>query len=68
VEWPTAEIELEDAADEETLVHEWRAEQPARLGLSSQLADTFAASIVWHKMAELVSRGCPSELALEILR
>jgi hypothetical protein len=68
MEWPTAGIELEDAADEESLVHEWRAEQLARLGLSSQLADTFAASVDWHAMAELVSRGCPSELALEILR
>jgi hypothetical protein len=68
MEWPTAGIELEDAADEESLVHAWRAEQLARLGLSSQLADAFAASVDWHAMAELASRGCPSELALEILR
>jgi hypothetical protein len=68
MELPTAEIELEDAAADESLVHEWRAEQLERLGLSSQLADIFAASVDWHAMAELVSRGCPFELALEILR
>jgi hypothetical protein len=68
MELPTAEIELEDAADDGSLVHEWRAEQLERLGLSSQLAEIFAASVDWHAMAELVSRGCPSELALEILR
>jgi hypothetical protein len=68
MEWPAAEIELEDAAEEESLVHEWCGEQLAHLGLSSQLAGHIAALVDWHAMAELVSRGCPSELALEILR
>jgi hypothetical protein len=59
---------VEDAIDEELLIHAWRAEQLHRLGLSRALAETFAGLVDWHEIAALVGRGCPPELALEIAR
>jgi hypothetical protein len=53
--------------DEETLVHEWRAEQLQRLGLSRLVAEGFAGRVDWHDLAGLVARGCSPELALDIL-
>ena len=32
------------------------------------LAETFAGLIDWHEIAALVARGCPPNLALEIVR
>jgi hypothetical protein len=58
----------EDTADEELLIHAWRAEQLRRLGLSRILAETFAGLVDWHEIAALVARGCSPELALEIAR
>jgi len=55
------------SADEEILVHEWRAEQLQRLGLSRLLAQGFAGRVDWHELAALVERGCSPELALDIL-
>jgi hypothetical protein len=57
-----------DGDPEELLVHEWRAEQLLRLGLPRILAETFADFVDWHAVAELVERGCPPRLALEITR
>jgi hypothetical protein len=57
-----------ERADEGQLVHAWRAEQLRRLGFPQALADMFAAHIDWHEVAELTARGCPPELALEIVR
>lgn len=67
------EIDVETAAafertDEEQLVHEWRVEQLEILGLSNVIAEAFASQVDWHQVAGLVKRGCPAELALEILR
>jgi hypothetical protein len=62
-----AEI-LERTTDEEQLVHAWRVEQLQRLGLPLILAEAFAELVDWHEVAELVGRGCPPELALEITR
>ena len=53
--------------DEEVLVHQWRAEQLKRLGLSRIVAEAFAGRIDWHDIAALVARGCPAELALKIV-
>ena len=53
--------------DEEILVHEWRAEQLQRLGLSRLLAEGFAGRVDLHDLAGLVARGCSPELALAIL-
>jgi hypothetical protein len=52
---------------EEILLHEWRARQLQRLGLSRLLAESFAGRVDWHDFAALVSRGCSPELALDIL-
>jgi hypothetical protein len=57
-----------DSADEELLVHAWRAEQLRRLGLPRILAETFAGLVDWHEIEALVARGCSPELALEIAR
>jgi hypothetical protein len=68
---PMPQIELvepEARDDEEVLVHEWRIEQLQGLGLTAALAETFAALVDWHDIAALVQRGCPPELALEIVR
>ena len=57
-----------ERTDEEQLVYEWRTEQLERLGLSETIAQAFADEVDWHKFEELVDRGCPPELALDILR
>jgi hypothetical protein len=58
----------EDATGERLLIQAWRAEQLHQLGVSRILADTFADLVDWHEVAALVARGCPPELALEIVR
>jgi hypothetical protein len=63
------DIEIEESeCAEEALVHEWRAEQLARLGLPSLIANAFAGFVDWHEVAHLVQHGCTPELALEIVR
>jgi hypothetical protein len=59
---------VEDTTDEELLIHAWRAEQLHRLGFSRLLAETFAGLVDWHAVAALVARGCPPNVALEIVR
>lgn len=66
VEQKTSENQLAHV-DEEILVHEWRAEQLQRIGLSRLVAEGFAGRIDWHDLAGLVARGCSPELALDIL-
>jgi len=58
----------ETSRDEEILIQSWRAEQLQRLGLSRVLAELFASLVDWHEIAELVARGCPPLLAIEIVR
>ena len=62
------EIDLAPENEEETLVHEWRAMQLAKLGVSTIVAQAFASLVDWHELARLVSRGCPPDLAVEIIR
>jgi hypothetical protein len=62
------EIELEDRHDEEVLVHEWRAEQLTKLGVTTIVAQAIAGLVDWHELARLVERGCSPELAVEIVR
>jgi hypothetical protein len=59
---------LEYDAEDALLLHAWRREQLCRLGLPRSLAERFADLVDWHALAELVERGCPAELALEIVR
>jgi hypothetical protein len=54
--------------DDDALIHAWHVEQLQRLGLSRLLAVKFAGLVDWHELADLVGRGCPPELALEIAR
>ena len=60
--------DLESDPDEELVVHEWRTEQLSRVGLPQSIAETFADLVDWHALADLVERGCPPRLALEIVR
>ena len=59
---------VEDATDEELLIHDWCAEQLRRLGFPHILAETYAGLVDWHEIANLVEHGCAPELALEIAR
>jgi hypothetical protein len=43
-----------------------RAEQLQPLGLPRTFAEMFAERVDWHELAELVARGCPPALALEV--
>lgn len=62
------ETELHGPADDDLLVHDWRAEQLRELGLPRLLAERFADAVDWHDVRTLIDRGCPPELALEIVR
>jgi hypothetical protein len=59
---------LNESPNDEALIHAWHVEQLQRLGLPRLLAVKFAERVDWHELAELVARGCPPELALEIVR
>jgi hypothetical protein len=68
---PELDIEFEahaERSDEETLVHEWRAEQLAHLGISTIVAEAVASFVDWREVARLIARGCSPELALDIVR
>jgi hypothetical protein len=49
-------------------VHAWRSEQLQRLGISRLVAQLFAERVDWHQVEDLVGRGCPPFLALDIAR
>jgi hypothetical protein len=53
---------------DDLLVHEWRVAQLTRLGVPWLLAQAAADYVDWHKVAQLVHRGCPPRLALQIVR
>ncbi len=57
-----------EAIDDKDAVHAWRAAQLMRLGVPGALASVMADRVDWHEVARLVSRGCPVQLALVILR
>ena len=54
--------------NEEFRVYAWRVEQLGNLGISDFMADAVADLVDWHDVADLVHRGCPPELALDIAR
>jgi hypothetical protein len=62
------ELELHGPIEEEMLVQAWRIEQLLRVGLPRVLAEAFADVVDWHELADLVRRGCPPAVALEIVR
>ena len=61
------EVEVEES-EEAARVYTWRVEQLSGLGLSQLVASAVASFVDWHEIARLVERGCPPELALEIMR
>ena len=64
-----AEIEIEaEESEEDARVYAWRVEKLSGLGLSQVVASVVASFVDWHEIAGLVERGCPAELALEIVR
>ena len=65
--YQVVDIETEEN-EEEQLVYAWRVEQLVKLGLSNFIASAIATFVDWHEIARLVERGCPPELALEIVR
>ena len=65
---PTEDEVLDGRESEELIVRAWRAEQLERLGLPPALATTFADLVDWHALADLLDRGCPLGLALDIVR
>ena len=62
----TAEAEIRD---ETSVVETWRAEQLEMAGYGAQHAAELAIrhDVDLHVAVELVSRGCPAELAVRIL-
>ena len=58
---------IPDCLDEDGVVHRWRREQLEALGVPEILAGWFADRVDWHAVADLVGRGCPPQLALEIV-
>lgn len=56
-----------EAIDHGDIVHNWRAAQLGRLGIPRHLAEIYADSLDWHRIAYLVQRGCPPMLALRIV-
>jgi hypothetical protein len=52
---------------EHDVVFGWRAEQLCRLGVDALLALELADLVDWHEVASLVERGCPPDLAVQIV-
>jgi hypothetical protein len=54
---------------EQELVEQWRAEELERAGYPAQAAAELAAraDVDLHRAAELLAKGCTTELALKIL-
>ena len=61
-------LTLGNEGEDALLVREWRAEQLRRLGVARHVADAFADFVDWHELAKLVARGCPPDVALDIVR
>jgi hypothetical protein len=66
----TAIHELDETSQEMRRLRGWRVEQLRNLGVPFVLADFFANRpdrLDWHALADLIDRGCPLSVALEIL-
>ncbi len=63
---PTAEVNVHDELNQ---VERWRAQELERAGYSAEGAASLAArhDVDLHGAVELVKRGCPPEVALQIL-
>jgi len=59
---------LEGIDHDDRMVPRWRAARLTGPGLPWPLAQAAADHVDWHQVADLVRRGCPSWLALRIVR
>ena len=55
-----------EAQGEDGRVRDWRVDQLWQLGVPRLLARAFADDVDWHEVADLVARGCPPLIALQI--
>lgn len=53
---------------EDFAVRDWKTAQLTRLGLPWRVATLFADAVDWHQLEDLLRRGCPLGLALDITR
>jgi hypothetical protein len=67
MESTTATAGHEAIERDDQVVHDWRVAQLTRLGIPVLLAETSADHVDWHRVAELIRRGCPPLLALRIV-
>jgi hypothetical protein len=66
----TAIHEVDQTSQEMRRLRGWRIEQLRNLGVPFMLAELFADRpdhLDWHALADLIDRGCPLHLALDIL-
>ena len=65
---PTAESPV--VSSEQELVERWRAQELERGGYDPEAAAELAArlDVDLHAAVELIQKGCPPEVALQILR
>ncbi|HEY2328131.1 MAG TPA: hypothetical protein VGH52_11670 [Gaiellaceae bacterium] len=63
---PTAEVNVRSELEQ---VEHWRAQELRRAGYSEDAAATLASrhDIDLHRAVQLVERGCPADVALQIL-
>jgi hypothetical protein len=61
--------ELQNPSSELTQVERWRADELERAGFDARAAAEIAArhDIDLHRAVDMLRRGCPAELALQIL-
>ena len=59
---------VEPFPKEELRLLSWRREQLLWLGVSRRNVSAYAETVDWHDVAVLVQRGCPPDVALEIVR
>ena len=57
---------LTHGSAERTRIHAWRAERLRELGVPAGHAELYADVVDWHRVADLVARGCTPTLALRI--
>ncbi|HEX4518382.1 MAG TPA: hypothetical protein VH063_02260 [Gaiellaceae bacterium] len=70
MESPAALHDLAQTSREMRRLRAWRVERLRNLGVPFVLAELFGDRpdrLDWHALEDLIDRGCPLDLALEIL-
>jgi hypothetical protein len=63
-----ADAAVTSPPSEDFAVRDWKTAQLTRLGLPQRIATLFADTVDWHQLEDLLQRGCPLGLALDIAR